>query len=376
MRPLPRVDRHATARGPGLARWLVRLVGASLLLLIAPALQAQSTAAQFNFGAAKWPPHPMLLLAKYRGYRLPVVAVEKNQPVVLLDGRRKTLSDSTPLVTQLAEDYHPAQVTFTGNIDIGKRSWETPPSRGLYVPDSTELREYIGTLSLESATDVPDAYVLLTLFDSGAADDPAGSDFCKSELIEVGALRAHERREVPLRMLVHMPLRYSNGDPSKKPGIELDQTIVFWQLFSQGVEIHTHDLSDIELRLGRSVFTKEGLKTTLEITGIGQFIYLRERVEHADAVEAWLKQNRKSNQPAQPYGLTPLQAGTAENLPKEASAILSLSAEGKVTQVVLEQAFPEEAARNITRFLKLWLFLPAIKNGSAVATRIRVPLAF
>jgi hypothetical protein len=55
---------------------------------------------------------------------------------------------------------------------------------------------------------------------------------------------------------------------------------------------------------------------------------------------------------------------------------LTLSAEGKVTQVVLDQAFPDPAKDVLTSTLGAWLFLPAIKNGVAVPVRIRVPLEF
>lgn len=351
------------------------LAGLVLLAVIAlPLAQAESSPGWKDFGEAHWPSHPMLLLAKYRGQRLPVVAVEKNQPVVLINGHRKTLPDTTPLTTQLAEDFHAAVVEFSGQIGIGKRTWETPPQRGAYIPDSTELREYTGTITLTSATEVPDAYVMLTYYDSGAMDDPAGGEFCKSALFEVGTLHPQESRTVPLSMKVHMPLRYSNGDPSRKTGGDMNLALVYWQAFSQGVELKTNNLSELEIRNTHTVYGKNSQRSSLEVTGVGMFIYLRERAEHTDAVEAWQKQNRKTNRGALPYAQTPLLSGMSDELPKGASAVLAVDEDGKVTKVAFEPGLPEATAKYLTRCLKLWLYLPALKKGSPTATSIKVPL--
>jgi len=43
---------------------------------------------------------------------------------------------------------------------------------------------------------------------------------------------------------------------------------------------------------------------------------------------------------------------------------------------VLDQDFPEPAKGVLTTTLGAWLFLPAIKNGVASPTRIRIPLEF
>jgi hypothetical protein len=350
MNPLPRVVHPAAARGHG-RRLSQALLLCALVLALAPFSPAAETRlSAINFGDARWPAHPTLLFTKRWGQRYPVVAVEKNAPVVLIDGQRKTLSDSAPLFTQLAEDYFPERVKSGNHIDIGKRTWLQAPQGGT----ATEAREYTGEITLQSETDIPDCYALITLFDTGAIDDPLGPDFRKTVLVEIGTLRAHETRVVPLSMKVRMALHYSNGDPSKKytdPGV----TSVFSQVFSRGVEIRTGDLGEL---------------------GVSQYFFVREAVEHADAVEAWVKENRKTDRGAAPYVVTPLQAGMSFGLPKEASAILSVNADGKVTQVVLEQAFPAEAVTNLTNCLKLWLFLPAIKHGSPAPTKIRIPLEF
>lgn len=355
------------------------MVGVACVLLSALALpraRAESSPGWIDFGEARWPSHPMLLLAKYHGQRLPVIAVEQNKPVVMVDGKRKTLPDSTPLVTQLAEDFLPAQVEVSGKVGIGKRSWETPPQRGAWIPDSTELREYTGNVTLQSATELTDVYVLLTHYNSSAMDDPAGGVFCKSALFEVGTLHPNELRAVALSMKVHMPLLYINGDPSRKTGGDMDLSLAYWQAFSHGVEIRTNNLSELEIRNTHTVYGKGTHNSSLEVTGVGMFIYLRERAEHPDAVEAWQKQNKKTNRDALPYAQTPLQPGTTEGLPAGLTATLTVDEDGKVTKVAFEPGFSEAVAKNITRCLKRWLYLPALKKGSPISTSVKVPLNF
>jgi hypothetical protein len=294
--------------------------------------------------------------------------VEKNKPVILTDGKRKTLSDSTPLMTQLAPGFSPAQVEYTGQIDISNRKWVQIASHG----EATEWRDYAGTATLTAKTDVPDAYILITLYDGDSMDDPTTADFFKTTLIEVGTLHAGETRTVPLAMGVMMPLRFSNGDPYRSSSYGL--TLVFWQLFSQGVEVRTQDLADIEIRHTKDTYSGKGKTSTLQVTGVGAFIYLRERADFSDAVEAWVKENRKASSPARPYAQTPLQSGVSEPLPAGATATLSVGKDGVVKEIALAPGLPAAAVPNLARCLKLWLYLPEIQNGKAVPTKVTVPL--
>ncbi len=345
----------------------------SLLLVAAPLVRAESSPGWIDFGEAPWPEHPTLLVAKYQGKRLPVVSVDQGKPVVMVDGKRKTLSDTTPLVTQLAEAFHPAQVEFSGKVDIGKRSWEQLPGRH---GEATELREYTGMVTLQSATEIPDVYVLVTYFNSSEMGDLESGDFCKSALFDVGTLRPGEPKAVKLYLKVHMPLLYSNGDPNRNKAGDMDLSVAYWQAFSHGVELKTNNLSDVVIRNTHTVYSKNTHTSTVETTGVGMFIYLRERPEHADAVEAWQKQNKKTNRDALPYAQTPLQPGTSEGLPTGLSATLAVGEDGKVTKVTLDPGFSEGVAKNLTRCLKRWLYLPALKKGSPTSTTVKVPLNF
>ena len=354
MRPLPRV---------------LLFVGLATALALSR-LHADPRPPRLEFGEAKWPSHPMQLFAKYRGGRALVVAAEKNQPVILVDGKRKTLSDSTSLLTQLAEDLSPAQVDFTGNIGIGNRKWVQAPGGG----EATEWRDYTGSITLTAKTEVPDCYVLISFFDGDSMDDPTTANFFRTELVEVGTLHAGETRNVSLAWGLMMPLHFSNGDPSRKASA-FGLSLVYWQLYSKGVEVRTLDLADLELRHTKDVYSGSGKTSTLHVTGVGTFIYLRERLDHEDAVEVWLKENRKTTKPARPYAQTPLQPWSSVPLPTGAVATLGIGKDGKVKEVAFEPALPADITKNLGRCLQLWLYLPEIKNGSAVPAKIRVPLS-
>lgn len=64
-------------------------------------------------GAVESPPHPTQLLAEYRGAKHPVVAVEKEDPVIILDGRRKPLRGNIPLSTERLPRYAGSKAAIT-----------------------------------------------------------------------------------------------------------------------------------------------------------------------------------------------------------------------------------------------------------------------
>jgi len=305
----------------------------------------------------KLPAHPTLLFAEYGKQRLPVVAASKNLPVVVIGGKREILKETTPLLTQRAATYGPASAEMSGGITHDE--WlQLPPSRSDGLGGATRsATQFDLTLTFTAAQDLEDCYLVLIGFDVESLLDAETPDSSTISVREIGSLKAGEPKTLNFTARVIFPLKFANGDPWKKQigagQFKFTVMPLVWQLFSGGVQVKTKVSEYAPL-----------------------FFYHRERMAHHAAVKAWRQENRKGNQPVRPVlQIPPLLESTA-GFPAEATATLSIAADGTVTQVVLDQAFPDPAKEVLTTTLGAWLFLPAIKNGVAVPVRIRVPLEF
>jgi hypothetical protein len=109
---------------------------------------------------------------------------------------------------------------------------------------------------------------------------------------------------------------------------------------------------------------------------VAAFYHDRERAAQLLAVAAWRKGNAGQSRPAQPFlQIPPLFDGTVP-LPQSSDVTLQIDAEGKVTDVLLPPSFPAAAADTLDTTLRAWLFLPALKQGAPVPSRVRLPLNF
>ena len=344
------------------------LLGVSVLRSIA----GEKPWAPLEFGTAPWPAHPTLLFARYHGSFAPVVAADKDAPVIQVDGQRKSLSSSTELVLRLGSEYAPGKMSFSGGLSSEEKHQTIQGTPSADPLDSVSAQ---GVLTLKPDRDLPDCYLLLVTFDAVSLQYPDADDHLRTTLQEIGTLRAGESRTVPfgVRRVFNDPLYDGNrtSDIYVKP-----MTAAFWQLFSHGQEVKMHDMANVKIANQVTAMSAGVARLPQSTHGLGLFFYQHERAGHPEAVEVWTRANRRGNHGAEPYAQTPLATGTAEGLPRSASAILSIGADGKVKDVVLEGAFPAEAAHSLGNSLRLWLFLPAIKHGEPAPTRVRIPLEF
>jgi len=95
---------------------------------------------RLNFDNIRVPAHPTLIFAEDKKQRLSVVAADKHQPVVLIDGKRVSLSENTPLLTQRAADYGPTTAEIVGGITKRVRM-ELQPTPGRHPAPCRAIRQ-------------------------------------------------------------------------------------------------------------------------------------------------------------------------------------------------------------------------------------------
>lgn len=318
---------------------------APFTFLLVAAISTVGTGSIAAAESAPPPLHPTLLVAELAGTRSTVIAVEGNQPVIVREGKRVKLAETTPLFTERAAHFGPARATLA--IAISNRE------RVVYGTLATERHHgerFDVTATITAATDLPDSYFVIIAFDRDFLTDTKQADFSQISLFEAGSIKAGETRTV--RMKAGMKFPHRKLDPHKV-GKQLFETRAFGLLMSQGAEV-----------AGTAPAVAR------------EFFFTRERAAHRTVVATWRAQNREGNRPAMPFLQIPPLLDSTDGFPNPASATLTVDAEGIVIRAMLDQQFPPLAAQTLEHTLGAWLFMPALKDGMPVTTRVRVPLRF
>lgn len=301
---------------------------------------------------AALPPHPTILTAEYQGKNLPVVGAEKNHPVVIVDGARKALPYTTPLTTDRAAHYLPAKATLTGGITkryfVEKDNWS-----GSRAFDATKEQAMDVELSLTAEQDLTDCFLMAVAYELTPPEtsDIRDRNYAAISVHEVGTLMAGVTKKIAYGEVAKFPVRYSDRpQPDAPPYTKMRY---FWLLFSGGGEVRTDPPA-----------------------AVSEFFYRRERLLHSLTLTAYLRQNKDKSQPVRPMMMIPPSLENTQGFPANASATLTVGADGTVIEAVLDQQFPADAATVIDTTLKAWLFMPEIKNGKPVPAKVRIPLQF
>jgi hypothetical protein len=295
------------------------------------------------------PLHPTMLSAEYQKTSYPVIAAEKDRPAVIVAGARKVLSAKAPLETARAARYHPVRARLDTRIvestfyDLADLSGRRFPAQDMDIKAAVDVT---------AEAEVADAYLLViaehpsALSEEGAARIPP-----MLRLQAVGALRADETKHVELTLRLVSPQRLA-GRGQGRPGDGLAR-ILYWQLFSEGVELQTN------LSVEVSTFHRRREEQALKV-----------------AVAAWLKENARRDRSLQPFLQIPPLLASKEGLPSSVLATLVVEPDGLVSSVALDPAPALGPRAALESALGGWLFLPEVRAGYPVGTTIRVPLKF
>ena len=287
------------------------------------------------------PPHPTGLFTEYRGKRFPVVAVEKEDPVINVDGKMKRLRGNVPLMSERMPHYsgmkamltddriQVLQVMIGSEMDAEKLKDSKGATVGGYV-------EFSGTITPEQ--DLTNCFVALIAFDSGFEQGASDKPNAQMRVRQIQDLRAGQPTRIKF---------------SSTPFLSGKTMQPFLLLFSNGDEVALNTASLI-----------------------WPYFQRRERIVHAATVRQWLLENATGNRPAQALLQIPPLFETTDGLASNGSAVLVVGPEGTVVDISLTGGFPPAAESILTKTLGSWLFLPRIKEGRAETSRVTVPLKF
>ncbi|MFI5356857.1 MAG: hypothetical protein ACHQ4G_05955 [Opitutales bacterium] len=275
---------------------------------------------------------------------VPVIHVVDSRPVILIDGAEQTVTTTPVYVAERAPLFGPEHVqllsaSLGGGVPIKAAPGESDESD--FRPATTfglEPGYFVAELLAPEA--LHGGFVVVTVFSDKIFQPDA--DFIRPVVL-VNALP-----DLPAGQTVKASFAapYVGGRSDTK---------YFVQIFDhEGREVRVNGLG-----LAWKYYA------LVERTKLKQAIFLYET--------RFMNQNHAASplvtvRPVFPAGFTPPV--------KPAVAVLDVNADGLVSAVALEQVDDAVTREAVTNALDGWLFLPQLKAGSPVPTRVKVPLQF
>ena len=305
------------------------------LLLLGALACAAAIAQPVDFTPA--PARPVVPFVKLETGFAPMAAIDRSDwPTALVEGKSVRAEDRNTYAFLAGDTFAPGHVAVT-QLEI--TNWSTQYTDGDNVPFSSIPTHSVVSAKLTSDIDIEDASILLLVFDSDQSTDSVPAFGASPR--HVGKLRAGKGKKIQLKF---PPLGGSR---------RWAWSIV---VFSGGQQIRS------------SGDNAHALPRFLDIT---------ERFRHAQK----LSERRRGPDAA---------VGLFRRMPFEFSdelkqryagqslmAAVDIDRDGEVSRVRLLGDLSDPALRQaVVSSLRLWLFLPPLKNGSEIGTTVHVPIKF
>jgi hypothetical protein len=285
--------------------------------------------------------HPTVLTALLDGHQCPVVKVAGTDPIVRRDRKEKRIRTEPVYFTERAQRFAPGFVMID-KLDLESLTLKSTAHR----EDSVETGGgAVGGVSycrmtLTAAQELRGAFVVVLIFNAdfalGRTDLPK-TTYLVHDLPTLAAGRA-----VPIDFSYHA----TQGD-----GVRYGIPLIFAE---GGAEVVTN-----YSRLAKDYFAR--LEATV----------------HAAAVRDYRARFPAADHPPEPFLRVDPMLPAATAAPAEpAVAVLSIDAMGCVSDVKIDTPLSPERAAALNDALRCWRFLPKLKAGQPVATRVQLPLSF
>jgi hypothetical protein len=286
-------------------------------------------------------PHPTVLTVKYQEQLLPVVKVRGASPIVVVNGQEVSLPENSIYALQPAPGFGAGYVEAPKG-DLGgaiKKSFLTAnsgphPSMGMF---ETSL---VSKKGLAGGFIVVVGYSRLAPFISPLLNNQAEG--------KGSAIMVHELPDLPVGQAVSVKFTASGRK-------FFDEGMFFVQIFDGD---------------GREVVTNG-------IENAWGYLSLRELFQCFTMQQRYLAKYNGADHDASPFVMPKPLFKEEAVLPKgEASALLTISDTGQVTKVDIHGVDDADARKSIESALEGWLFMPKLKAGKPVESKINVPLQF
>jgi hypothetical protein len=284
-------------------------------------------------------------MADYQGALYPVIAVHKEAAEIRVDGRLKRLSLRQAYRVERAPAFLAGHVDFKAvkaSSRIHEQFWRVQGGHGYdVVPGGVISASGTYTATLVPHDSLPGCFLAVVFFRMTPAGSP-DPDSTALAFLDVGDLVAGKETAVKVDCGYVVP----GGTHFYFVSL----------LFSKGLEIQT-DRSE---------------------ASAGFFRY-QEMVAHNRLLADYCKKNPGADRPLVPYlrfppllpeGLDP------RTLPPMIQVQFVVTERGEVESMVLTPHLDPLADHAIRRAVGGWLFLPRLKAGRAVRTKIQLPLSF
>ncbi|MFI5356856.1 MAG: hypothetical protein ACHQ4G_05950 [Opitutales bacterium] len=295
-------------------------------------------ASPFLFATA---PHPTVLTVQYQDDFVPVVRVVDTDPVIMLKGEEKRLTTTPTYLAERAPEFSPenAVLILSGavsstEVKAGSESSSDEPQGAMGYG-----ARYFET-TLQARETLRGGFIVVTLVAKDSMKP--GAKFYRPSLM------VHALPDLPAGKTVRV-----NFGADASGGQAQVQPIV--QIFDQN---------------GQEVLTNQ-LKSAWE------FYAFVEHAKQKHALEMYLAKFAHKNhaimplvmvRPVFPPGFTPAE--------KKVDAVMDVNVDGLVAAVTVEHVENELAREALHNALNGWLFLPQLKDGTPVPSRVKVPLQF
>lgn len=288
-------------------------------------------------------PHPTVLTVKHKESMLPVVRVIGTDPVVMVDGKEKRIRTEPIYQPQRGRDFSTENVSLK-TVSLGGTQYFPVYDQADDGPRPARIGNHGGVAEFK-ATLVADrpiegGFIAVVLFTPAVF--ALDSDLFRSQIV------VHELPPLPAG--VEVPIRITSKMFTYIP----DQQY-FVQVFDRnGVEIFTP-------------YAMPGWAYYAQV----------ERFQLATVLKRYLADHAGETAPARPIVMIKPFLPDRSQLPAgSVTAYLTITPDGLVEDVSLSDSLPGPADGAVQAALSGWLFLPRIKAGSAVSSRIEVPLQF
>jgi hypothetical protein len=291
-------------------------------------------------------PHPSVLTVKVKDEMLPVVKVIGTDPVVLAGGQEKRIRTDPIYLIQRTDAFgagfiHVRRASLGGSEIKVVASPADAQIGGPAAPDGPHFGTSYFESSVTAKQTVSGGFIAIVIYSPINLNSNATAKN-HSEVI------VHDLPVLPAgqEVTVQITAAIANDQPNQR---------YFIQFFDAD---------------GRELVT-DHLETAW------QYYATRDRVQLKGVVDRYLEKFKGADHAAVPaitprpvfVNVLPPPAGAA-------TALLAVSAEGQVTSVTVSGVEEGAARQSISSALGGWLFLPQLKGGQPVATKIKVPLQF
>lgn len=294
------------------------------------------------------PLHPTVIIANIKGRQYPVTAASAEFAEITVEGRRERLFSDQSYSTPRAAGFAPGFIQF--KAQNASSTIRTMTDRFRNYGDASDVDVPAGIMSesgnyactIVSSGEIADCYIAVIFYlVNGTGDLVPGSTAIAFR--QVGDLAAG--RETRVTIDCGYVVRAGRGRGHYFP-----------LAFSRGREIRTDQCENS-----------------------ARFLRHGEMETHAALLAQYRKDNPASDRPASAYlrfqpelpvGVDP------RSLPSTVTANFSVTETGEVDDVELDQVLDAKVEKEIRRALDGWLFLPRLRKGLPVRSRITVPLSF